>query len=202
MRIPRPQRSQVGIGALVVAALALGQLLHRYLPEPDADRPFLTSVSSDGVHHLRFGDLRVVKVDGASRIHGETSIDETRVSSGLFLRVEFRWTPTVAQVDSPQNIGYGELHDARGRVTRFSLFGDRSVIRCNVGELRVASRCFAVIETDPTTLAGSRLVLGSSPLDERYDSVADIDPHISKADVKAWRKAPTLPAPNPETVGA
>lgn len=195
MRIPRPQRSQLAVGALVVAALATGQALHTYLPESDRDRPFRTEASADGVHHLRFGDLKVTKVAGSRQVKGSFVTDPMARTDGVFVVVTFRWTPRLSSSDFSPSISYGELHDGHGRLTTFSGSGDRSRIDCTTGPLTVAAICVAVVEADPTTLPGSSLVLGSSPLDERFDSVADIDLDLTAAQVRTWWAADRITLP-------
>lgn len=202
MRIPRPTRSQLGVGTLVVASLAVGQLLNRNLPELDPNRSFVTTVSDDGIHHLRFGDIEVREVIGSRSVKGSLSTDDVLGTPGVFVVVVFTWTPLVGVADHVPGISYGELTDAQGRVTRVQLAGSRSRLDCTGGTLTIPSTCAAVVEADPETLAGSTLQLGRDFLDPRFDSVAEVDLQISADDVRKWLRAPmiTVPATGPKEV--
>lgn len=195
MRIPRPQPSQLGVGALVVAALAVGQLLNDHLPDDGVTaRPFLVDVAEGEEAALRAGDLEVTSVEGApSYVDGTDGF----VSPGLFVVVSFTWT---AQGE-PGTIRYGELRTTSGDVTRLMGNGERSEVVCPGAPVGLPARCYAAVEADPDQLVGARLRLGVDHLDERYDAMADVDLQVSAADVDAW-SARTDPLAAPAEDGA
>ena len=197
MRWPVPRRSQLGTGALVVAALSLGQVLVEHLPSSDrAGRPFENETTIGKSVSLRTGDLTVTDVDGARSIQPQR--DARLISPGVIVVVRFDFTPKVPET----SITYGELRDADGRITSLSVYGARSAISCPTPPVGITSHCTALVEADPRTLAGARLTLGPAAIDPRFDDVAVADLDISARDVTAWKNRTTpLDVASPTVAG-
>ena len=160
----RPSASQFGTGALVVAALAVGQLLNDTLPDgKDGGRLFEQQGAVEQTISMRTGDLTVRKVEGATSVLRDSS-DGIR-SPGVVLVVHFDF---VAR-NEPSGISYGRLVDGSGRTTIFSGFGQRNDVTCPASPAGLVSQCTAVVEADPDTLAGATLGLAPDSLDPRYD---------------------------------
>lgn len=197
MKWPVPRRAQLGTGALVVAALSLGQVLVEHLPSVErAGRPFEHEIAVDQTVKLRTGSLTVTGVDGAREVRPEQG--DPFVSPGVALVVRFDFTPSVPET----SISYGELRDAAERVTTMSVFGARSVITCPRPPVGITTHCTAVVEADPDTLPGARLALGPAALDSRFDDMAVVDLDITKGDVKTWKdRTKPLDVPAPAVAG-
>lgn len=193
MRWPVPRRAQLGTGALVIAALSVGQVLVEHLPSVErAGRPFEHEIAIGETIAMRPGKLTVTKVDGARSVQPEQG--DRLVSPGVIVVVAFDFTPSVPET----SISYGELRDADARVTAISVFGARSVINCPRPPVGITSHCTAIIEADPDTLAGARLALAPTAIDPRFDDMAVADLDITDREVTAWksRTAPLdIPAP-------
>lgn len=187
----RPSVSQFGTGALVVAALALGQVLNDTLPDgKDGGRLFERHGVVGKPIAMRTGDLTVTKVEGATSIL-RVSSDGIR-SPGVALVVHFSF---VAR-DEPSGIAYGRLIDGTGRTTIFSSFGQRNEISCPAAPVGLVSRCTAVVEVDPASLPGATLGLAPDSLDPRFDDMAVVDLGIDRGEVDRWLSVEELPVPS------
>lgn len=197
MRWPVPRRAQLGTGALVIAALSVGQVLTEHLPSVErAGRPFERQIAVDQAVAMRPGKLTVTRVDGARTVQPEQS--DRLVSPGVIVVVAFDFTPSVPET----TITYGELRDADGRVTTISVFGARSSINCPRPPVGITTHCTAVVEADPGTLAGARLALAPTAIDPRFDDMAVVNLDISDRDVKTWQdRAEPLDVPAPAVAG-
>lgn len=185
MRFPVPQRAQLGTGALVLAALAVGQVINAHLPADDAsDKAFERTAVVDKTLHLRSGDLTVTSIEGARSVV-RTSGGGFR-SPGVVVVVSFDFTARKI----PGTMTYGELRTAGGDVTTFSAFGDRSAVTCPRGQVGILVHCNAAVETDPDTLAGAHLALAPLSLDPRFDDMAVVDLGITKAIAAEWDERP------------
>lgn len=195
MKWPVPRRAQLGTGALVIAALSVGQVLVEHLPSADrAGRPFEHEVGVGQTAALRTGTLTVTGVDGARSVQPQR--DDRLLSPGVIVVVTFDFTPKVPET----TITYGELRDADGRTT--ALGGARSAVSCPQPPVGITSHCTAIVEADPRTLAGARLTLGPLAIDERFDDVAVADLAISDRDVATWKKRTTpLKVASPTVAG-
>ena len=197
MKWPVPQRAQLGTGALVIAALSVGQVLVDHLPSTErAGRAFERDIAIDQAVTMRPGKLTVTGVEGARSVQPEHR--DRMISPGVVLVVRFDFTPRVPET----SITYGELRDADGRTTTVSVSGARSVITCPRPPVGITSHCTAIVEADPDTLPGARLALAPTAIDPRFDDMAVVDLDINRNDVKAWknRKGP-LDVPAPAVAG-
>lgn len=187
MSVPRPTRSQLGTGALVVAALAVGQTLNDHLPDgSDAGRLFERPVSVGERLEMRAGDLTPVAVDGATSILRD--IGSGIRSPGVVVVVHFDY---VARSE-PAAIRRGELRDGDGRVTVFGGSGQRNRVTCAARVVGIVVHCTAVVEADPDTLVGARLGLSADDDDDRFDDMALVDLAIDADDVAAYRQVEEL----------
>lgn len=183
-----PAASRLGTGALVVAALAVGQVLNDTLPDgKDGSRLFERHGAVDQSIAMRTGDLTVTDVEGAASILRDVG-DGIR-SPGLVLVVLFDFAPR----GEASGISYGRLVDGSGRTTTFSGFGQRSRVTCSSAPVGLVSQCSAVVEVDPTSLVGSTLGLAPDSLDPRFDDMAVVDLAIDDADVARWQSVEELP---------
>lgn len=187
MRAPRPSRSQLGTGALIIAALAVGQTLNEHLPDGStAGRLFERPVSIGKTLEMRAGDLTPVSVDGAHSILRDSG--SSIRSPGVVVVVHFDY---VAR-NEPGALLRGELRDGSGRVTIFGPSGQRNRVTCPARVVGIVVHCTAVVEADPDTLAGAKLGLSANDDDDRFDDMALIDLAIDDDDVAAYRAAEEL----------
>ncbi len=162
MKWPVPRRAQLGTGALVLAALSLGQVLVEHLPSSDrAGRPFEHEVGVGQTVALRTGTLTVTGVDGARSVQPQR--DDRLLSPGVIVVVTFDFTPRVPET----TITYGEFRDAKGRTTALAC-GARSAVSCPQPPVGITSHCTAIVEAAPRTLAGARLTLGPLAIDAAF----------------------------------
>ena len=183
MRLPRPNRAQLGAGALVLAALSVGRVVTEWLPEgPSPVRPFERQTALDREVHLRYGDLRVTSVDGGRQLATST---EAMLSPGLWVTAHVDFTPRVDR----STLAYAELRDGQGRVLTA---GGRNVVECDVVNPGIPGHCLVAFEVDPAALAGSRLALTGNVNDQRGDDMAVVDLGITAEQVSSW-KARTTP---------
>lgn len=183
MRMPRPNRAQLGAGALVLAALSVGRVVTEWLPEgPSPVRAFERQASLDRQVNLRYGDLRVTGVDGGRQLATTT---EAMLSPGLWVTAHVEYTPRLDQ----SGLAYAELRDGRGRVVTA---GSRNVVQCDIVNPGIPGHCLVAFEVDPAALAGSHLALTTNRNDQRGDDMAVVDLRITADQVAAW-KARTKP---------
>lgn len=187
MRLPRPSRSQLGTGTLVVAALALGQTLDERLPDgDDSSRLIERSVTMGRTAELRTGSLTPRSVDGSTTVLRD--IGSSIRSPGVAVVLAFDFVSR----DEPTSIRYGELRDGRGGVTIFGPSAERNRVTCPSGPVGIVVHCTAVVEVDPARLVGATMGLAVDELDPRFDDIAVVDLAVSAADVRAWKTAEPL----------
>jgi hypothetical protein len=183
VRLPRPNRAQLGAGALVLAALSVGRVVTELLPEgPSPVRAFERTTAVDRPVHLRYGDLAVTSVDGGRQLATSRS---AMLSPGLWITAHVDFTPRLDK----SAIAYAELRDGRGRVLTK---GVRNVLECDVVNPGIPGHCIVAFEVDPTALPGSLLALTSNANDQRGDDLAVVDLGITADQVSTW-KARTTP---------
>lgn len=181
MRLPVPQRAQLGTGALVLAALAVGQVINAKLPADDASgRAFERHAVVDTTVHMRSGDLTVTSIRGARSVTRESGGGFR--SPGVIVVVSFDFTSR----KQPGSISYGELRTSDGHVTTFGPFGERSVVSCPQGQVGILVHCDAEVEAAAATLPGARLALAPLSIDPRFDDMAVVDLKITRATATQW----------------
>lgn len=187
MRWPRPSRSQLGTGTLVVAALALGQMLDEWLPDgEDNSRLIERHVAIGRTAELRTGSLTPRSVDGSTTVLRD--IGSSIRSPGVAVVLHFDFVSR----DEATSIRYGELRDGRGGVTVFGPSADRNTVTCPSGPVGIVVHCTAVVEVDPARLAGATMGLAVDEIDPRFDDIAVVDLAVSADDVRAWKSAEPL----------
>ncbi|MDO9379601.1 MAG: hypothetical protein Q7T56_12200 [Nocardioidaceae bacterium] len=188
--------ARLGTGAVVLAALAVGQVVNTYLPEnPQASRAFEREGVVGRPIEMRPFTVEVTDVEGAEQVQPQTGT--SWASPGLVLVVTFTVTPSA----EPRTVQWAELRSG-SRTTAVTTFGQRGRLDCPVGVADLPSRCVATIESAPGALPGSRLALAPNLDDDRWDDVAVVDLGISRADVDAWRDAEPMVLPETGLVGA
>lgn len=187
MRLPRPSRSQLGTGTLVVAALAFGQVLNEHLPDgSDGSRLFERDVAIGDTVSMRTGDLTPRSVKGATSVL--RSIGPSMRSPGVAVVLAFDFVSR----GEPALLQYGELRDGEGGVTRFRAGSGRNQVSCPSGPVGIVVHCTAIVEADPDRLVGATIGLSRDPLDPRFDDMAVVDLDVDAADVRAWKATETL----------
>lgn len=172
------RRARVGTGLLVLAALSLGRVLTEWLPGADrAERPFATEVSVGEVAHLRTGEVRVTRVHGSAAV---TEIGSTMRSPGVWVVVDYTWTPS--------NASTGLLGVAvRGADGQRWLAGvSRNVQSCGASVPGLPIRCQAAVELPPDLVPGARLELSADSYATEYDSMALVPLGVDRAGVEGW----------------
>lgn len=174
--------SRFGTGALVVAALALGQVLNEHLPDgKEASRPFERHVEIGETARLRTGDLTPLSVDGAKAVLRDSSASIRAQGVGVVLHFDF-----VSRQEA-NSMSYALFRGGDGTKARFSSSGQRNRLACPAAPPGIVVHCTAVFEINPDSLVGSSLMIAPNSLDERFDEAATIDLAVSKADVKRWK---------------
>lgn len=187
MRLPRPSRSQLGAGTLVVAALALGQTLNDRLPDgSDTGRLIERRVDLGRTVELRTGSLTPRTVEGATSVLRDIGSSIRSPGVAVVLRFDF------VSRDESTSIRYGELRDGAGGTTYVGPSAERNRVSCPGGPVGIVVHCTAVVEVDPERLAGSTMGLAVDELDPRFDDMAVVDLAISAADVRAWEATENL----------
>lgn len=178
----RPAVSRFGTGALVVSALALGQVLNDRLPDgKDGGRPFEQHVAMGETAELRTGDLTPRAVAGAKTILRDVSDSLRAQGIGVVLDFDF-----VSRSEA-SSMTYALFRGGDGTDADFGSFGQRSRVTCPAAPPGIVIHCTVVFEIDPDSLVGSTLMIAPDALDERYDEAATIDLGVTEADVKRWK---------------
>lgn len=172
--------SRLGVGGLVIAAIALGGLINSYAPDMDArERPFVRAGAQGETVDVRTFDVKVLGVRGAKEISESRKIRKT---TGVWVLVKVR---AVAR-EEPTIIGQAALVDGRGRefaaTGRISqpLVGGRSL----QPGLPVEGEIIFEVPTDAADLS---IRLASRPLDVRMDAMAEIPLGVDRPTVDGWR---------------
>lgn len=176
--------SRLGVGALVIAAIALGGVVKSYTPDADTrERPFIRAGALGGAVDARTFDVQVLEVRGAKKISRSGKVRETK---GVWVLVKVR----VVAHDEPSVIGYAALRDGRGRVFVATdrigqpLAGGRTLQPGLPVEAEIAFE----VPADVTDLS---VRLSWASLDRRMDAMAEIPLRVDRATVDTWRGQPT-----------
>ncbi len=184
--------ASLGTGALVLAALAVGQAIgtvDRY--EGTFEQPHeVTGRLGDPVP-MRLGSLTVTDVALAPAAEGAFAGYVSH--DGLFLLATFEFTSSSEDV----GIYWAELRDSAGRIYDPNTRGD---VTCRASPPGISVRCQVLVEAPLDALPGARLALSSNGLDQRYDSMAVVDLAITREQVAAAAEAPMLVLGQPAMV--
>lgn len=170
---------QLGAGALVLAALAVGRVVEDRLPSagPVGQQPFERHVAVGEPAHLRIGDVTVTKVHGAKAWAGVT---EAKLTPGLWVIADVELLP------SRRDAGINEVR-VRSDDGRTWLMG-RGESTCKGGIAGVPMRCQVIVEVPEEPIPGAELVLRWTDLDDRWDDQAVLPLTITDTEVAAWAK--------------
>jgi hypothetical protein len=182
---------RIGATLLVIAALAVGTLITRNIPDVDKQqRPFVHTAALGHLVQLRTFDATVLSVRGAAVV--TDSDDEPHDTSGVWILVKVRLT-TEHQAAA---VGYAVLRDAQGHTylasTRFSQFLVTGGWELQPGVPVAGEIAFEVPVAVATHLS---IRLAASVLDHRMDDMADVPLPIDAGEVRQWKAQTTPVAP-------
>lgn len=192
MRFPHPQRSTLGVGALVVAGLATTQALNGLLPDDSGtfgeglQRPFVRQVAEGGTVELRSGTVTVTAVEGATTMRQEFRVPVT--TAEVFVLVRFDWTAR----GRADGIARAVVTDRAGR--RFvaeTLGSTRDKVACPTSTPGVTQECSVVVELPRDALAGATMTLENSMWDQGYDDIAQLDLGVTDDEAEAFGRGAT-----------
>ena len=177
-----------GVALVGLVLLAAATLLDGWLPDSASDPvadPFVLAAGVGDPVSLRTVTLEVESVRGASTIDRFGS--ELR-SPGVWIVVQY----AVTAKDENAAINFAEVRDDTGRV--WSLNHGRSENTCLQAPPGVRNGCVALFEVPADAVPGLRLRL-SPTLEQRFDSVADIDLGLTADDAEEFTVATGLEVP-------
>jgi hypothetical protein len=181
-------RHVVGVGLVGLGLLAAATLLDGWLPEVAADAvadPFVRSAAVGEPVELRTLSLEVDSVRGARAIDEFGS--ELR-SPGVWVVVTY----TVVAARENAGIGFAEVRDGRGRV--WTVQHGRGQNTCPASPPGVRNGCVALFEVPPDAVPSLRLRL-SPTIEQRFDSVAEIDLGLTAEDAEDFADVTALEVP-------
>lgn len=177
-----------GVALVALALLAAATVLDGWLPgdssDPFAD-PFVVTARVGEPVDLRTVTLEVDSVRGAGTIDEFGS--ELR-SPGVWVLVQY----TVTAKDENASLGFAEVRDGAGRV--WSLDHGRSENTCLQAPPGVRNGCVALVEVPVDALPSLRLRL-SPTLEQRFDSVAEVDLGLTADDAEEFLATTGLEVP-------
>ncbi|MEO7446997.1 MAG: hypothetical protein ABI336_01885 [Humibacillus sp.] len=193
MRLPRPQRSTLGVGALLVAGLALTQSLDALLPSATgedfgtgAQRPFVREGTTGSPISLRAGDIAVSSVTGATTV--EEPLYYPVTTEAVFLVIRFTWTPRTQR----SSITKVELKDTHDRTfTATSIGSGRDGVSCPIPPPGVTADCTAVVELPRDALPGAVVTLSTNAIDVGLDDVAQVPVGVDEAAAATYGRGTT-----------
>ncbi|MFS8479771.1 MAG: hypothetical protein FWJ93_12625 [Micromonosporaceae bacterium] len=175
--------SRLGIGALLIAAIAVGSLIKSVTPDTDTrERPFIRTGAPGEATDARTFEVRVLEVRGAKKI---VRLGRERETGGVWVLVKVQ---AVARHE-PTTIGYAAVRDARGRLFHATeriaqpLLGGRTL------QPGVPVEGEIVFEVPADAAVSLSIRLAWTPLDQRMDAMAEIGLDIDAASVAAWQAA-------------
>lgn len=177
------------LGVLLVALvlLAAATVLDGWLPGDDDDpgsEPFVSSAQVGEEVALRTLSLEVESVTGAPAID---SFGTELRSPGMWVVIQYTATPK----NENGAVYFAQLSDARGRL--WSLDG-RNENRCSGGPPGVTIGCVALFEVPVDAVPSLRLRLAPA-LEQRYDSVVNVDLGLTAQDADEFGRAGVLELP-------
>jgi hypothetical protein len=181
--------ARIGMGAAILAALAVGRTIDVTLPGTD-DRPFVHTAGVGDRVHLAYADVTVDAVRTAKSLDtGQGTVG----TPGRWLVVDV----TVVAWGRPLSQPGVSLQDASGRSFVSDPRSGYSPLYTRTG---VPARVRIPFEVPEDALQGSTLVFSRSARDDRRDDVARIDLGIGPGDVaRLWGTQETIEVREPET---
>jgi hypothetical protein len=181
--------ARIGMGVVVLAALALGRTIDAAVPVDSDDRPFVHAARVGDRVHLAYADVTVDAVRSAKTLdNGQDSVG----TPGRWLVVDV----AVVAWGRPLAKPGVSLQDATGR----SFLSDaRSGYTWESAPTGVPWRARIPFEVPEDALHGATLAFSRSALDDRRDDVARIDLGIGPGDVaRLWDTQETIEIRQPE----
>lgn len=170
---------QLGAGALVLAALAVGRVVEDRLPSagPVGQQPFERHVAVGEAAHLRIGDVTVTEVQGSKAWAG---VAEAKLTPGLWVIAHVELVP------SRRDSGISDVRVRSSDERTWSM--GRGESTCKGGVAGVPMRCQVIVEIPEEPIPDAELVLRWTDLDDRWDDQAVVPLTISPTEVAAWAK--------------
>ena len=175
--------AQLGTGALVVAALAVGGVISRWAPDDNGESTSFERATAVGAPlTVRWAELEVTAVEGGKELGIGPS--QNKLSPGVWLVVRYDLTPTV---DSRTPAFAGLRTGSGDTLSR----GSRNELRCPPTNPGLVTHCVTAFEVAPGDAPGTKLVIGLDQGDQRYDDVVVVDLGVDAADVRGWQARAT-----------
>lgn len=172
---------QLGVGALILAALATGRAVTTALPvDTTIDDPFVRPGSVGTTVDLRYASVVADAPEGATQLDAAGALLAT---TGVWVVVPL----TITAHGEPIRLGYAAVRDSEGRLYRAD--GTRSQFAPGVAQPGIARHASVAVEIPADAAAGAHLLLALDPNDQRRDDLADIDLGITAAQVARWAAA-------------
>lgn len=183
---------RLGSAALLVAALAVGQVVRTALPSDDAaTAPFERPGVVGEPVQLRYAVVTAGEVEGSTVVE---SLGTTMATPGVWLTVPV----TVTALGEPRALGHAAIRDDQGRTYLAS--GTRSSFVPGTVQPGLSREARVTVEVPADAVAGAHLVLGLHD-DQRLDDVAVIDLGLTDADARRWAaETEVLTVPEPTDV--
>ena len=173
--------SRLGIGALLIAAIAVGGLVKSATPDADTrERPFVRTGRLGETVDARTFEVRVLDVRGAKEI---VRSGRTRTTGGVWVLVKVQ---AVARGE-PTTIGYAALRDGRGRLFHATERITQPLARSRTLQPGIPVEGEIVFEVPVEAATDLSIRLAWTSIDQRMEAMAEVPLDIDAAMVAAWR---------------
>jgi hypothetical protein len=173
--------AQLGVGALVIAALAVGGLISSRTPDVDhRERPFVSSGTIGKRVDARAFDVTVLGVRGTMKLARSGVWHDT---GGVWVLVRVR---LVAR-DEPASVGYAAVRDSQDR-TYLATNRITQPLQGRSLQPRVPVEGELAFEVPAKVAPTLSVRLAGPPLDQRMDAMAEVPLKITKSMVDQWLK--------------
>lgn len=179
LAIPRRRKvaRRAGAGVLIIAALAAGRAVTTaFEGDTRLDEPYLVAGELRKPVSLRYADVTATGVDGSTVVSPNLGMTTT----GVWLVVPLK----IVTKGEPAQVRYAAVEDARGRV--FVANGTRSQFSPGLSQPGVPRYASVLVELPADAVPGARLRVALDSLDQRRDSMADIDLGLTQAQATEW----------------
>jgi hypothetical protein len=179
----RPGQSlpgRLGVGVLILAALAVGGVVNSRTPDTDhRERPFVATGTIGRAVDVRTFEATVLGVRGTTKLAYSGEWHDT---SGIWILVRLR----LAARDKPASIGYAAVRDSKDRTylatTRIS-----QPLLSRVCQPGIPVEGEVAFEVPPAVAPTLSIRLADPVLDQRLDAMAEVPLRITKSKVDQWR---------------
>ena len=189
MPLRRRVARRAGAGVLIIAALAAGRAVTTAFDDDTGlDEPYLVSGSLGRPVGLRYADVTATGVDGSTAVSPNLGMTTT----GVWLVVPLK----IVTKGEPGQVRYAAVQDTRGRV--FLANGTRSQYSPGLAQPGVPRYASVLVELPADAVAGAHLRVALDSLDQRRDSMADIDLGLTPEQAREWAsRKDRLQVPDP-----